>query len=304
MYIREPEAFLFDFRFTFFRLGSVSLIAQYPLIVLNYASLIFKDYWWVVAITGVFMLSEKKFKYLVFILIFVPLFALSRTAVLPDLGYYYLIPLFPLLAVGIAGFVTNGLPEVFNALSYGSEKYLTRLIGLFKKVDLRRFGKPGIFILTSLLLFVIILSPIVITGLLDFDQVINGIESDIDSILVDPVAAEKAVNYVNERVTTNDLVIASPALAWAINANAADFQMALAYMGEKPMHLPGDIPQDRFSFAVDFNEATYIVIDPIWRNWAVLNMDGVQRMVDEVNKWPLVLVVGEIEVFKNPGNQN
>ena len=61
------------------------------------------------------MLREKKFKYLVFILIFVPLFALGRTAFLPGLGYYYLIPLFPLLAVGIAGFVINGLPEVFNA---------------------------------------------------------------------------------------------------------------------------------------------------------------------------------------------
>ncbi len=304
MYIGEPEAFLFDFRFTFFRLESVSLIAQYPIIVLNYASLIFKDYWWVVAITGIFMLREKKFKYLVFILIFVPLFALGRTADLQGLGYYYLIPLFPLLAVGIAGFVINGLPEVFNAISYASEKYLTRLIGLFRKVDLRRFVKPGIFILTSLLLFVIILSPIVITGLVDFDQVITGIESDFDSVLVDPVDAEEAVNFVNAHVTTNDLVIASPALAWSVDANAADFQMALAYMGEETMHLPGDIPQDRFSYAVDFSEATYIVIDPIWRNWAVLNMDGVQRMVDEVNKWPLVFEVGEIEVFENPGNQN
>ena len=189
-------------------------------------------------------------------------------------------------------------------VSYATEKYLTRLIGLFRKVDLRWFLKPSIFILTSLLLFVIILSPIVITGLLDFDQVINGIESDIDSVLVDPVAAEEAVNYVNARIRTNDLVIASPALAWAMDANAADFQMALAYKGEETMHFPGDIPKDRFSYAVDFSEATYIVIDPIWRNWAVLNMDGVQQMVDEVNKWPLVLEVGEIEVYKNPGNQN
>jgi len=304
MYIGEPEAFLFDFRFTFFRLESVSLIAQYPIIVLNYASLIFKDYWWVVAITGIFMLREKKFKYLTFILTFVPLFALGRTAFLPELGYYYLIPLFPLLAVGIAGFVINGLPEVFYAVRYASEKYLTRLIGLFRKVDLRWFLKPSIFILTSLLIFVIILSPIVVTGLVDFVQIINGIESDIDPVLVDPVAAEEVVNYVNARVASNDLVLASPALAWAIDANVADFQMALAYKGEETMHLPADIPQDRFSYAVDYSEATYIVIDPIWRNWALLNMEGVQRMVGEVNTWPLVLEVGEIEVFKNPGNQN
>lgn len=302
MYIGEPEAFIFDFRFTFFRLESVSLIAQYPIIALNYASLIFKDYWWVVAITGIFMLREKKFKYLVLILMIVPLFALGRTAFLPELGYYYLIPLFPLLAVGIAGFVINGLSEVFNALNYASEKYLARLIGLFRKIDLRWFLKPGIFILTSLLLFVIILSPIVVTGLIDFNQIINGIESDIDPVLVDTFAAEEAVKYVNARVRTNDLVLASPALAWAIDANAADFQMALAYKGDETKHLPSDIPQDRFSYAVDFKEATYIVIDPIWRNWAVWNMDGVHRMVEEVNTWPLVYEVGEIEVFKNPGN--
>ena len=304
MYIRVPEAFLFDFRYTFFRLGSIPLIGQYPYIAMNYASLIFKDYWWTVAVTGIFMLRGKKIKYLVFIMLFVPLFALGRTTSLSGLGYYYLIPLFPLLAVGIAGFVMKGLPEVFNMVHYGSEEYLTRLIGIFRKIDLHRFAKPGIFILTSLILFVLILSPIVMTGALGAYQAITGIRSDVDSVLVDPVAGGEAINYVNARITSNDLVITSPALAWAVDANAADFQMALAYEGKETMHFPMDIPKDRFSYSVNFRDAAYIVIDPIWKNWAVLNMDGVQRMVDEVNEWPLVLAVGEVEVYKNPGNQN
>jgi len=304
MYILEPEAFLFDFRFTFFRLGSIPLIAQYPYIVFNYAALIFKDYWWAITITGFFMLREKKFKYLIFVLTFVPLFALGRTAALPGLGYYYLIPLFPLLAVGMAGFVTNGLPEVFNMLKNGSEKYLINLINQIKKVDLKRFVKPGVYILTSLLLFVIFFSPILMTGALGFFQSNTKIKSDIDPVLVDSVAAEEVINFVNTRVKSNDLVIASPALAWALDGNVADFQMALAYKGEETLHFPEDIPGDRFSFAVDFSEAAYVVVDPIWRNWAALNMDGVQRMVDEVNQWPLVLAIGDIEVFENPGNQN
>jgi len=301
MFSLEPEAFLFDFRFTFFRLGSIPLIAQYPYIVFNYATLIFKDFWWVVAIAGFFMLRDRKIKYLGIILALFTLFALGRTAALPGLGYYYLIPLFPLLAVGMAGFLINGTREVFASINEGTKKYLSNLADDFKIVDLHRFVKPGVFVVTSLLLFVIILSPVVMTGVLGFYQADTGIKTDIDPVMIDARDAEAVIDFVNERVNANELIIASPAIAWAINANVADFQMALAYEGNETIHLPGDIPRDRFSFPVDINDATYVVIDPIWRNWAVSNIDGVQRMVDKIEDWPLVLGVEEIEVYENPG---
>jgi hypothetical protein len=112
------------------------------------------------------------------------------------------------------------------------------------------------------------------------------------------------INYINDKVKNDDLVIASPALAWALQANAADFQMSLAYLGQETLHFPSDIPPDRFSYAADYHDAAYVIIDPIWTNWAAVNMEGVAVMVSDVSNWPMVFSSGEISVYQNPGRKH
>jgi hypothetical protein len=275
----DKEAFMFDFLFTFFRLGEIPIIAQFPAIVLNYASLIFKDFWWTLAVAGMFFLPTSRVKYLTLILFFTPVFMLARTTALSGLGYYYLIPLFPLIALGAAGLITEGIPFVLNFTKRGLEIYIKKVLGI---ANMTPFLKQIIFIATSMTLFMVVISPFIFTITYDGYQVYTEITSDISPVLVNTQDARKVLSFVNRNIKEDDLVIASPAIAWAIDSNAADFQMAIASKGGDTKHFPNDIPQDRFSFDPDYEKAAYIIIDPIWINWAVPNMVEVELMVENV----------------------
>ena len=304
MLVINKDAFIFDFQFTFFRLGEIPLIAQYPIIVLNYADLLFKDYWWSLAVIGLFLLPDERFKKLSLLLLFTPLCLLARTASLPGISLYYLSPLFPMIALGVASLIAVGTPYVLKIIQQG----LNKITSIFQRSDnlqiLDFIWNPAIFIVSSLLLFMIIMAPIMITLSLGVRQIHTGLETDIDPVLVNVKDARQVISFVNERVDENDIVIASPAIAWAINSNTADFQMAVAFGGGETKHLPTNIPSDRFEFNPEYSNAAYVILDPIWRNWAGLNMPEVAKMVRKIEKWPKIYYSGEIEVYENPEKAN
>jgi hypothetical protein len=43
-----------------------------------------------------------------------------------------------------------------------------------------------------------------------------------------------------------------------------------------------------------------VIVDNLWRNWAVPNVPGVFEVLREVEAWPLVLRSGEIAIYQNP----
>ena len=107
------------------------------------------------------------------------------------------------------------------------------------------------------------------------EQVRHGFHTEIDEFLLDPIAARDAARFVNQRVTSNDLIIASPTLAWMLRANVADMQMPIAYRGQATPHLPGNIPAGRWAFDPGVERARFVIVDNLWRNWAVPNVPGV-----------------------------
>ncbi|RLD11534.1 MAG: hypothetical protein DRI56_00965 [Chloroflexota bacterium] len=76
--------------------------------------------------------------------------------------------------------------------------------------------------------------------------------------------------------------------------------MAIAAEGKATKHFPADIPLERFAFDPRYTQARYVVIDPVWRNWAAANMPEVEAMIADVKKWTLVFQSGEIDVYENP----
>ena len=300
----NKDAFIFDFQFTFFRLGEIPLIAQYPYIIFNYAALIFKDYWWSLAVIGLFLIPDERFRKLSLLLLFIPLCLLARTTSLPGLGFYYLSPLFPMIALGVASLIVAGTPYVLKTVRQGLNK-ITSIFQSFNNLRiLDFFWNPATFFVSSLLLFLIVMAPFVVTLSLGVYQAHEGLQTDIDSVMVDVKDARQVISFVNERVDENDIVIASPAIAWAINSNTADFQMAVAFGGGETKHLPTNIPSDRFEFNPEYSNAAYVILDPIWRNWAGLNMPEVAKMVRKIEKWPKIYYSGEIEVYENPEKAN
>jgi hypothetical protein len=292
--------FIYDFIFTFFRLGSIPILAQYPVIVLNYASLIMRDYWWSLSVIGLFLLPKSYLRKLVLLTFFIPLIFLGRTAPLPGAGFYYLIPLFPILSIGVGSLIERGLPLVKN-VSFNSLDSFFEKIGW--RENLKKYMKFRSFLLvigTSLIIFLVVLSPFVITTFLNFYNNTGMQSHKISPLLVNTQDAQNAIKYVNKNLNQDDLVIASPALAWAIESNAADFQQSLAFMGKKTKHFPADIPRSRFAFNASYLNAKFVILDPIWWNWAVPNMEEVEKMTDLVTQWDLVYQSGDVAVYKNP----
>jgi hypothetical protein len=131
-------------------------------------------------------------------------------------------------------------------------------------------------------------------------QVRNGFHTDIDGFLLDPRGAQAAAAFIQQHADAHDLIIASPTLAWMWSARTADMQMPIAYRQQATPHLPDRIPAERWAFIPDVHHARYVIVDNLWRNWAMPNVPGLSEMLKEIEAWPSVLRSGEIVIYQNP----
>ena len=277
-----PQAFLFDLRFVLLRLNQLPLATQFTTLAQNYTTLIAQDSWLVLAIVGLFTLPVPRVRWLSLWFFLLPIAELGRTTALFSLSFYYVIPLLPFVALGMASLIRYGGPFVFRMM----QSHIGQ--GARRKV------------VVAVLIAVAIIVPFVSSLWITVEQVKGRFKTDIDPFLIEPGDARQAADYVNHHTLSNDVVIASPGLAWLLNANAADFQMSIAFTGQATPHLPADLPHDRWAFDPDYQRARFVVLDNLWRNWAVLNVGGVAEMLKQVESWRLVFTSGEVAVYENP----
>ena len=98
----------------------------------------------------------------------------------------------------------------------------------------------------------------------------------------------------------SDVVIASPAVAWLLTAQAVDFQISIAAAGGASAYLPASIPADRLAFDPRYTQARYVIVDNLWRNWGAVNMPEAYTLMRTVETWPRVFESGELRVYRNP----
>jgi len=299
MIANVPQAFWFDLRFTVSRLGTITGVFQLPAVLFNYFALILRDPWALLGIIGLFVIRPMRWRGMLLLLLFLPLISLGRTTGYgAGLGTYYIIALLPFFAIGMGGLIWLAIPLVLNTLKSGLEKLLYD----WGVMDIGGgwLQHRAIALISSLGVFLIVISPFLLTTAMYFMNAEKSYSSSADPILINSHDARLILDFINQQIQPDDLVIASPALAWGINANAADFQQSLASQGIATKHFPADIPADRFAFNPDYQRARYVVIDKIWRNWAALNMPEVAEMMAEVERWPMEYSAGEIQVYRNP----
>jgi 4-amino-4-deoxy-L-arabinose transferase-like glycosyltransferase len=297
MLARMPQVFWFDAGFVFSRLGTIPLLGQLPNVALNYTVLLSQDFWVLSGVVGLFLLRPARLQRLSLLLFLLPLVILGRTAALYSLSFYYMIPLLPLVALGAAALVRYGTPYVFGVVYESLEAVLGELKRTRYIVSLQRLIVPAG---AGLVVLLVVVSPLLTSTALMFDHVVNHWQTAIDPFLITPDDARQAADYVNSRVSAEDVVIASPTLAWMFHANAADFQMAVAATGEGTVHFPPDIPPERLAFDPRYEGARFVVVDNLWRNWGAVHIPGVLRMLRDVETWPLAFEAGSIQVYENP----
>jgi hypothetical protein len=282
MLLTDPAAFLFDLRFTLDRVGGQPLAEQIHTIGLNARMMVEQDLWFAPAMIGLVMLRPKRLSRLSLLLFLLPLVMMARTFPLYSLSRYYLIPLLPFVALGMAALVRYGVPAIFTLTS-----------------DLPgQWRWPGYAL--AALLAALLLSPLLSTTGLLMQQVQTGFVTPIDPFLLNPHDSRLAADYVNAHSAPTDLVIASPGLAWRIQARTADFQMAVAAAGQDTPHVPGDLPPDRWVYDPRLEEARYVVVDNLWRSWAASDVPGVAEMMETVTGWEVAFQSGEIIVYRSP----
>ncbi|MBN1284221.1 MAG: glycosyltransferase family 39 protein [Anaerolineae bacterium] len=301
MLLTAPQAFLFDAGFTLSRLGGSSLYAQAGTLAQNYTVLLSQDFWILAGVAGLVVLRPARLGRLSLLMLFVPLLLIGRVVALYSLSAYYMIPLLPFVALGAAALVWQGAPAVWRAAYEGLDALLAAW-GMQPGSDpVRRQIKRGVAMTGAAASgALLILTPLLTSLSLTLNQAATHFSTAIDPFLLNPDDARRAAAFVNARRAADDLVIASPALAWLIQGNVADFQMSIAAAGTATPHLPGDIPNDRFVFDPRHPQARFIVVDNLWHNWGEIHIPGVSNILQAADQWPLVFASGSIAVYHNP----
>jgi len=295
MLLHAPQAFLFDLGFTRARLTGTPLLAQVKTLALNYTVLLTQDPWAALALIGLFLLRPARLRDLSLVLLLAPIALLGRTEALFNLSAYYTIPLLPLISLGAAVTLRHGLPYAWHALQSALHSAQLRRLCCWDRAA-RPLSHAG----AALLLLALAGTPLLTILVHTIHQARDGYHTVIDPFLVNPGDAKQAAAYVNARTAPDEGVIASPAVAWLLTAQAADFQMSVAAGGQATPHLPADLPAARFAFDPDYRRARFVIVDNLWYTWAVWNVAGVRDMLDALAEWEVVFESGAVQVYENP----
>jgi 4-amino-4-deoxy-L-arabinose transferase-like glycosyltransferase len=274
--LTTADAFLFDLNFVRSRL-SLPAVLQLQSLATNLTVLVSQDGWIALGFVGLLALPRLEQRRFLLLFVLLPLLILGRSTALHGLGFHYMIPLLPFIALGLAALLHRGLPILAAALPFISET---------------KVAQPAALILLAL--------PFLTTIGLLFEQVDGRFNTVIDPFLVNSQEAEAAATFINQQLNEGDLVIATPAITWLLHTKRADFQMSIAANGVATPHIPADIPIDRYAFNPDYREAQMVVMDNWWQTWGQFNVPGMTEMIAEVSQWPLLFTAGQINVYGNP----
>ena len=294
------EAFLFDLEFTVSRLGQIPLIAQFPLSIYNWGTLFRWDPWFGPGLVGLLVLEPVRARKLALLFFLIPLFSLGRsTSGLAGLGFHYLIPLLPWVALGVASLLWKGGAWVL-AVVHDAVGSLFRAWGLEASRGRMAWGLArGRRLLEALVLFVLLPAPLLISAFETTSQVALGFQTAIQGVLVDAADARRVAGFLKSTSLPGDLVVGSPAVLWQLDNRVADFQQMLAADGRASLHYPLDLPKERFAYDARLGAARFAVLDPIWRDWAVPTLPELADLMPVIERWPVVFRAGAIEVREN-----
>ena len=153
MVLQNPNVFLYDLTFMISRLGEIPWWAQIPFVTFNTGELILSNTWFGIAIIGLFILIPPRFKYFSLLFFLLPLFSLGRTIGISGLGLYYISPLFPFVAIGIANLVVVGAPKILTTTRQGIDQAIEKFSALFKIQVFNWMSKRFNAVISSLVLF-------------------------------------------------------------------------------------------------------------------------------------------------------
>jgi hypothetical protein len=291
MLARAPDAVLFDLSFTLSRLTPIATLdGQIANLAHNLQQLLTQELWFPAGVAGLFALRPARLRLAALLLFWMPVASVGRGLALYSLSAYYLLPFLPLLALGVAALVCAGAARVWGAVVERPNP---------ERLHPVRAGVAAL--LTMALVGLTAGVPLVNSVAPVFTGVRGTLWTQIDpQFLIDPADAREVAAFVNDRVQPDNVVVVSPSVGWQLHANVSDFQMTAAALGNTTPHLPGNLPAARWAFDPDYRSARYVITDNSWYTWGKIHVPGVEGMLADVERWPLVYETGALRVYENP----
>ncbi|MDX2074787.1 MAG: glycosyltransferase family 39 protein [bacterium] len=295
MLMSHPDAFLFDLNFTLNRLGGIPITKQVTTIAENFTMLLSTDLWFPLGIVGIFLIQPPALRVVSACLVLLPIVIIGRTVALFHLSLYYMSPLFPLIILGVA-----------TLTAQGATMLMTSLMPMIP--DLQVIKKMPTWthrLMAGAVCVALIGAPLWYSAHYMVNGINTRIPTAIDPFLVDGADGEAVVAFFQSVPTENRLILASPSIGWALeiatSAQVADWQMHVAYIGYDAIHLPYNLPHDRYAFIPTADRADYIVVDNIWRNWGNFHVPEALVLYNTViAEWDLVFESGTLAVYGRP----
>jgi len=295
LFLLAPNALLQDIALIIDRTNGSIPVQLFDLIS-NYTLWLDWTFWIAVGIAGLFLLEERRVRFITLSIFFVSLINAMR--MLPgDLSFHRYLALLPFIALGTANFVLRAQSFLVKQLQDDAKILAYRMPNLF------RLGTLSSVMVGSVvggLLF----APLIWTSAWDY-YFVSSREAPratrLDPVLMrKPSDAIAVTDFVNRHTQRDDVVLASPTIAWRIQARVADFEQMLAFEGIATENYGKGVPRARFVFQPSLEHATFVIIDNLWRGWAVQRMPALRDYVRIVESWPRVMQRGEFEVYRNP----
>lgn len=286
------NSFLFDWKFTSLRINA-PLLVQLGRTILVYVFDLLKKPIILLGMFGFFLLSDKRLSLFSFASFFVPLIILLRTVSIGYQSFYYVIPYYPLVFIGIGVLSAQGTNLLISLAGEYYDIFLKNRVPVWISEYLKAFLTVSLLLVFSAPFFAHLYNV--------YNQVAFGFRTDFDPLMIPVSEVRSVTDYVNREVSPDDLVLASPAIAWAIHAHATDYQISIAVNQGSTIHFPLGIPRERMRFETDYHQAKYWIVDSIILNWGQFVIPEAQQMLKEVqSKWIPVYQTSVVTVYQNP----
>jgi 4-amino-4-deoxy-L-arabinose transferase-like glycosyltransferase len=252
---------------------------------------------------GLALIPERRARWTLFALLFLIMHPVLRKAdTIIRFVNYPIIPVLPLLAVGLAAFCFS----VMNAVGRFLAQDIAERFPRFFPGDRERS------LLSAILRGLVLLGAVAILYLFwhtDLQSIYGKFETPLEFAMVQNVEdAQRAARFINNHSTQSDLVLATSTLSWLVKAKSADIAQALLRDGKKTDFYLYDISPQRFMFDPSLGKAKFVVEDHFTDQRMNISPGvphyEIRKALEYVRQnWQMVFRSGEYRVYLNPHYQ-
>lgn len=316
----SPAVFVADFFSTGGRAAGGNPLISLVLLLFNYQRLATYDAWLLLGIVGLFLAPQRRTRDVMLGAVALLALVILKVRTLGP-SFHTGTPLLPLLALGAGMTLAAGAGRLFEwayAWLIPIDRWFDRRKrrGLAAGAGAEPMDADGSSlltrVLTAALVFLVIGSPLAMTGASDAVGLAGKLVTPQDALLATSQDAQTSIAFILAHSHRGDLVLASPQLAWAfdqpVGANGralgisgADIVQSVAFGGQAAAFYPGGLQRERWAYDVSIASARFVIVDDLIRQLAAPDqMPALTPIVREAESWPAVYSRGQYTVYQRP----